>query len=98
MAITVTQSGGDGGLASLVYDPANHGITNLTQTQAAQDANFTINGFAATSASNQVSSAITGVTINLLKATAARRRRDHDLDDVTSAPTRAARRPRSARS
>ena len=37
-AITVTQSGGDGGLSSLV--------TGLTQTQAAQDANFTINGFA----------------------------------------------------
>ena len=63
-AITVTQSGGDGGLSSLVYDPAN-GITNLTQTQAAQDANFSINGFAATSSSNVVSGAITGVTLNL---------------------------------
>jgi flagellar hook-associated protein 2 len=69
-AITVTQSGGDGGLASLVYDPAL-GITKLTQTQAAADANFSINGFAATSASNVVSSAITGVTINLLKPSAA---------------------------
>jgi flagellar hook-associated protein 2 len=67
--ITVTQSGGDGGLASLVYDPAN-GVTNLTDTQDAQDANFKINGFAATSSSNQVSSAITGVTINLLAQTA----------------------------
>ena len=57
-AITVTQSGGDGGLSSLVYDPAND-ITNLTQTQAAQDANFTINGYAATSANNLVSGAIT---------------------------------------
>lgn len=69
-AITVTQSGGDGGLASLTYDPA-HGVTNLTQTQAATDANFSINGFAATSASNQVSSVISGVTINLLSTTAA---------------------------
>lgn len=69
-AITVTQSGGDGGLASLVYDPANSN-TKLTQTQAAQDANFTINGFAATSPSNLVSSVITGVTFNLLKTTAA---------------------------
>ena len=60
-AITVTQSGGDGGLSSLVYDPADS-ITNLTQTQAAADANFTINGFAATSASNVVSSAISGVS------------------------------------
>jgi flagellar hook-associated protein 2 len=69
-AVTVTQSGGDGGLAALTYDPTNH-VTNLTQTQAAQDASFTINTFAATSASNVVSGAITGVTINLLGASAA---------------------------
>jgi flagellar hook-associated protein 2 len=73
-AITVSQSGGDGGLAPLAYDPANatntH-ITQLTQTQAAQDASFSLNGFAATSANNVVSGAITGVTINLLQASAA---------------------------
>jgi flagellar hook-associated protein 2 len=60
-AITVTPSGGDGGLSSLTF----------TQTQAAQNANFSINGFAATSASNVVSSAITGVTLNLQQASAA---------------------------
>ena len=69
-SITVTQSGGDGGLSSLAYDPAN-GVTNLTQTQAAADANFSINGFAATSPSNLVSSAISGVTLNLLQPSAA---------------------------
>ncbi len=69
-SITVTQSGGDGGLSSLVYDPADS-ITNLTQTQAAQDANFSINGYAATSASNVVSNAISGVTLNLLGTSAA---------------------------
>ncbi|HLZ99614.1 MAG TPA: flagellar filament capping protein FliD [Steroidobacteraceae bacterium] len=68
--ILVTQSGGDGGLSSLVYDPANNDTT-LTQTQAPQDANFTVNGYAATSASNQVSSVVSGVTLNLLKASAA---------------------------
>ena len=62
-AITATTSGGDGGLSSLV--------TNLTQTQAAQDATFTINGFAATSPNNVVSGAISGVTLNLTKASAA---------------------------
>jgi flagellar hook-associated protein 2 len=67
--VTVTQSGGDGGLADLVYDPANPTTTKLTQTQQATDANFTVNGFAATSASNQVTSVISGVTINLLKTT-----------------------------
>jgi len=60
-AITVTPSGGDGGLSSLAF----------TQTRAAQDASFSINGFAATSASNVVSSAITGVTLNLQQASAA---------------------------
>ncbi len=57
--ITVTPSGGDGGLASLA----------LT-TVPAQDANFLINGFAATSGSNVVANAITGVTINLQQVSA----------------------------
>jgi flagellar hook-associated protein 2 len=70
-AITVTQSGGDGGLSSLVYDPADS-VTNLTLTQAAQDATFSINGFAATSASNVVSGALTGVTLNLTGVSAAK--------------------------
>ena len=68
--IKVTQSGGDGGLAALQYDPAN-GLNNLTQTQAALNANFSVNGYAATSAGNQVSGVISGVTLNLVKATAA---------------------------
>jgi flagellar hook-associated protein 2 len=68
-AITVTQSGGDGGLSALVYDPAG-GTTNLTQSQAAQDANFTLNGYAATSGNNVVSGAISGVTIDLVGASA----------------------------
>jgi flagellar hook-associated protein 2 len=69
-AIQVTQSGGDGGLAALQYDPAN-GLNNLKQTQAALNANFSVNGYAATSTGNQVSGVISGVTFNLLKATAA---------------------------
>jgi flagellar hook-associated protein 2 len=69
-AITVTTSNSDSDLSSLVYDPANN-VTNLTQTQAATDASFTINGFAATSPSNVVSGAISGVTLNLTKASAA---------------------------
>jgi flagellar hook-associated protein 2 len=57
--ITVTPSGGDGGLASLA----------LT-TVLAQDASFSINGFPATSGSNVVANAISGVTLNLLQASA----------------------------
>jgi flagellar hook-associated protein 2 len=61
-AVSVTETDGSTGLAA---------ITNLTQTQAAQDANFTINGYAGTSASNVVVGAISGVTINLSQATTA---------------------------
>ena len=69
-AITVSQAGGDGGLAALTYSPT--GTANgFTQTQAAQDAHFTVNGFAASSASNQVTSVIDGVTVNLVKPTVA---------------------------
>jgi flagellar hook-associated protein 2 len=59
-AITVTPSGGNGGLSSLAF----------TQTRAALDASFSINNFPATSASNVVSGAITGVTLNLQQASA----------------------------
>lgn len=68
-AITVTASGGDGGLSALAYPGT--GSVGLTQTQAAEDANFSINGFAATSSSNLVTAAISGVTVSLLKVTAA---------------------------
>ena len=57
--ITVTPSGGDGGLASLA----------LTSVPA-QDASFSINGFPATSGSNIVANAISGVTLNLQQASA----------------------------
>lgn len=68
-SVIVTQSGGDGGLSSLVYDPPG-GVTNMTQTQAAADANFTINGYAGTSSSNMVTGAVSGVTLNLLQSSA----------------------------
>ncbi|HUO81180.1 MAG TPA: flagellar filament capping protein FliD [Steroidobacteraceae bacterium] len=68
-AVTVTSSGGDGGLAALAYDPANSN-TKLTLTQAAQDAQIKLNGFAYNSASNNVSGALTGVTISLKAKTA----------------------------
>jgi flagellar hook-associated protein 2 len=57
--ITVTPSGGDGGLASLA----------LT-TVPAQDANYSINNFPATSGSNVVANAVSGVTLDLQQASA----------------------------
>jgi flagellar hook-associated protein 2 len=63
-AVSVSQAGGDGGLASLVYDPASQ--TNpLTQQQAAQDAQVKLNGYTLDSPSNVVTNLLTGVTLNL---------------------------------
>lgn len=59
---------GDATLNSLLgYDPA--GTKNLTQTQAAQNANLTINGVAVSKNTNTVTDAIPGITLNLLKTT-----------------------------
>ena len=63
--ITVTQSGGDGGLSALEYDPAN-GLTSLTESIAAQDALVRIDGFDVMSETNTVAGAVDGVTISLL--------------------------------
>jgi flagellar hook-associated protein 2 len=57
--ITVTPSGGDGGLASLA----------LT-TVPALDAQYTINNFPASSGSNVVANAVSGVTLDLQQASA----------------------------
>lgn len=60
--ITITETDGGTGLSSVT--------SGLTQTQAAQDANFTINGFVATSASNVVTGVLSGVTLDLLQPSA----------------------------
>lgn len=57
--ISITQSGGDGGLAGLVYPGG------LTQLQEALDARVLIDGVLATSATNTVSGAIAGVDLTL---------------------------------
>ena len=61
---------GDTALQGLLsYDAA--GTQNLTQASAGQDALLTVNGISLTSATNSLSSAISGVTLNLAKAGAA---------------------------
>jgi flagellar hook-associated protein 2 len=63
MKISVT---GDSALQSLLSnDP--EGTQNFKQINAGQDANLTINGIAVTSTTNNVSSSIQGVTLNLAK-------------------------------
>ena len=66
-SIVVTQSGGDGGLSALEYDPANM-LESLTERQAAQDAQVRIDGVDVTSDNNVVVGAIEGVTLTLVTA------------------------------
>jgi len=65
--LTVTQTGGDGGLAAIEYDPGN-GLNALTESVAAQDALVRIDGLDVFSATNTVKGAIDGVTLNLVSA------------------------------
>lgn len=72
MRILVTQDGDTNttdanGLSALAYDPAaNSGQgRNLTQTQPAQDARFSIDGIALSSANNAPTGVLDGVTLTL---------------------------------
>ena len=68
-AVSVTQSTGDT-LNKLVYTAG--GTSNgLTQTQAAQDAILSVNGYTYNSSTNAVTGALSGVTINLAAASKA---------------------------
>lgn len=84
--ITVTDDDGNhtdnSGLSQLTFDHASG--SNLTQTQTAQDAGYTINGVAATSAGNTVSAA-PGVTLTLLKAGSTTVTVSQDVANVQSA-------------
>ena len=66
-SITITQTGGDGGLSALEYDPGN-GLTSMTESIAAQDALIRIDGLDVMSESNTFTGAVQGVTINILEA------------------------------
>ncbi len=79
-----------GGLSFLAYDPTASGEgsgKNLQQIQAAQSAQFTIDGIAITSETNTVSGAVKGVTFNLNQVTTAPVRIDikQDTTVVTNA-------------
>ncbi|MDD3650266.1 flagellar filament capping protein FliD [Immundisolibacter sp.] len=68
--ISLAASGGDGGLAALQYQTggANNG---LTERQAPANAVVQVDGFTYASASNTVTGALAGVTLNLKATTAA---------------------------
>lgn len=65
-SISVTASGGDGGLQALVYEPGV--LTNLAEVRAAQDAMVRIDGVQVSSANNVIDGAIEGVTLTLKQA------------------------------
>jgi flagellar hook-associated protein 2 len=65
-AITVTQAGGDGGLARFETGPVL--TTNYRELRPARDAEVWIAGYQHFSPTNTISNVIDGVTINLLKA------------------------------
>jgi flagellar hook-associated protein 2 len=66
--ITVTQTGGDGGLSALEYDPGL-GLNSLTESIAAQDALVRIDGLDVGNSTNSIEGAIQGVTLDLLAST-----------------------------
>ncbi|MFM2407908.1 MAG: hypothetical protein RL358_650 [Pseudomonadota bacterium] len=67
-SIKITTAGGDGSInALLANDPA--AVQQLSQTVAAQNANFTVNGIAVSKTSNTVTNAIQGVTLTLSQVT-----------------------------
>ena len=65
--IQVAETDTGGALASLTYGTGN--TANYTQEAAAQDAAFSVSGVNFTSATNTVSDAVGGLTLNLLSAT-----------------------------
>jgi len=72
LVLTSTQTGAanaftvaaTGDYASLAYDPA-HGVHGLSTVTSGVDAKLSVDGFEVTSASNAVTGAVQGVTINL---------------------------------
>ncbi|MBW3549862.1 MAG: flagellar filament capping protein FliD [Proteobacteria bacterium] len=65
-ALTITASGGDGGLSALSYNPPD--ATTMTVLSAAADAQVKVDGFARTSASNTITDMLEGVTLTLTEA------------------------------
>lgn len=65
-AMTITTTGGDGGLAALAYDPP--ASTALTQLVAAGDARVRVDGFERTSSGNTLTDVISGVSLTVTKA------------------------------
>lgn len=82
---SVTSSGGDGALAALDYDVNASSGNALSVITVAQDAAYSIDGLAGTSAGNTVSGAIDGLTLNLVAAGSSKLTVSDDSSKATSA-------------
>ncbi len=83
----VSSSGGDGGLAALNYDVAASSGNALSVINAASDASYTIDKLPANSASNTVSTAINGLTLNLINVGSSTLSVSNDSSKATNALT-----------
>lgn len=63
-----TQNLDNVGLSQLVFDPSGSGVTYMSETNAATDAQIRIDSQFLTSQSNTIDFAIEGITLNLLEA------------------------------
>lgn len=67
-ALQITVDNASGDLSKLAFDASTDGISNMTETVVAQDAEMVIDGITIKKSSNTISDALEGVTFNLLKA------------------------------
>jgi len=65
-----TNNTDNAGLSQLVYDASTGGTSNLAETVAASNATLVIDGISISKASNKITDALEGVTLDLLKANA----------------------------
>jgi flagellar hook-associated protein 2 len=83
----VSSSGGDGGLAALAYDASAPSGNALSVITAAADAQYTIDGLAGHSAGNSISTAIDGLSLNLVATGSSTLKVSNDTSKATSALT-----------
>mgnify|MGYP000925042339 FL=1 len=67
LRITVSDDNGSG-LDALAYDASAGGVSNLSETVAARNAEVVIDGITVTKSGNRITDAIEGVTLDLLQA------------------------------
>lgn len=68
--MSVTEDPASPGLSALAYDASTGGLSQMTRTQSAANAQATINGLAVSSASNTMTDVVDGLTLQLSKVSA----------------------------